>query len=251
MTIVAVLADPPVEGTVLSDLVDTSPLSAAAAARLYEAMLADVCAAVQNGAGELLVNYRPADQVPVEVDPQAVIEESLADELPRPADVRYEVQVGETFAGRAGNTATHLLTNEEVPWVGIVEPTAPFLRRQQLGTATMKLRTRDVVLGPTTGGRVYFTGVTEPIDFSEVYEPPSLQTLTDRARDADLDVDYMPRLPVVETGTDLLTAIPEIRARVRAGRNVPPRTATVVDELGLRVASRDGELTVVADPSDA
>lgn len=246
MSTVAVLADPPVEGAVLSSLVETSPLSPGDAVRLYEAMLRDVCHAVQVGAGELLVNYRPSDQVPAGVDPEARLRAALAEAVPRPEDVRYEVQVGEALAARAGNTATHLLETEEVGSVALVEPTAAFLSREHLGTVTMKLRTREAVLGPTTRGRVYLTGLAEPVDFEDVFEPPAIETVTARAREAGLDVGFAPALPVIETGADLLTAVPYIRARVRAGRNVPPRTATLVDDLGLRVVERDGELAVEA-----
>lgn len=237
MPTVAVLADPPVEG-VLPALHDV--LGPARAATLYEAMLSDVCTAVQNGAGELLVNYRDGD------DAEAEIRSALADELPRPEDVRYEVQVGETFAGRIGNTATHLLESEGVDSVAVVEPTAAFVSRETLGTLTMKLRTRDTVVGPSTGGRVYLAGFRSPIDFADLFDPPALQTVVARARDADMEVDFTPTLPVVETPPDLVTAVTQIRARVQAGRNVPPRTAGFVADHDLRVVVNGGSLRVVA-----
>lgn len=244
MPTVAVLADPPEPGVVLPDLAETTPLSAGDAAALYESMLADVCAAVQDGAGDLLVNYRPANQVDAAVDSRERIEAALATEIPRPDDVRYEVQVGETFAGRAGNTATHLLETEGVNSVAIVEPTAAFLRREHFGTVTMELRTRDAVVGPTAGGRLYLAGFCEPIDFTEIYAPPAVQTVTDRVTDAGLDVGFAPMLPVVETATDLATAVSLVRARVRANRNVPPRFAQFVADHDLRAVSQDGDLTL-------
>ena len=251
MPTVALLADPPEPGVVLPGLAETTPLSADDAAALYEAMLADVCAAVQEGAGDLLVNYRPADQVAADDDPRERIETALAGEIPRPDDVRYEVQVGETFAGRAGNTATHLLETEGVDSVAIVEPTAAFLRRQHLGKVTMELRSRDAVVGPTTGGRLYLAGLCEPVDFAEIFEPPAVQTVTDRATDAGLDVGFAPMLPVVETAADLVTAVSLVRARVRAGRNVPPRFAQFVADHDLQVVSRDGDLTLEAGAETA
>lgn len=244
MSTIVVLADPPVEGAVLGELVETSPLDAADACRLYEAMLCDVCAAVQDGPGELLVNYRPADQLPVDVDSEARLTASLGEELSRPADVRYEVQVGESVEARAGNTAAHLLESEGVDSVVLVEPTAAFLSRQHLGTVTMKLRTRPIVLGPTTRGRVYLTGLTDHLDFEGLFDPPSVETITARADEADLDVGFGPMLPVIETGADLYTALPHLRSRVRAGRNVPPRTATVIADLGLRAVQRGDDLAL-------
>lgn len=250
MPTVAVLAEPPVDGAVLEDLVDAGPLSAGQAAGLYEAMLGDVCEAVQRGVGELLVNYRPAEQVDADVDPQARLEAALSDELPRPADARYEVQVGETFAGRVGNTATHLIETEEVDSVVALEPTAAFVSRETLGTVAMRLRTRDAVVGPAPDGRAYLAGFCEPVDFEGAYADPAVETLTDRARDADLEVDFAPMLPVVERPGDLVTAVSQLRARVRAGRNVPPRTATFVADHDLQVVSRDGSLTVVTGDGD-
>lgn len=243
MPTVAVLADPPVEGVVLPELADAGPLDRADAADLYAAMLADVCEAVQNGAGDLLVNYRAADP---DVDSQARIAAVLDGELPRPGDVRYEVQVGETLAGRAGNTATHLLEDEGVDSVVLLEPTAAFVSRETLGTATMKLRTREAVVGPTTRGRVYLAGFCEPVDFGDVFAPPAIETVVERAGDADLDVDFTPTLPVVETPADLLTAIPLLRAKVHAGRNVPPRLAGFVADRDLHVVESEGALTLVA-----
>jgi hypothetical protein len=251
MPTVAVLAEPPEPGVVLPEIVETTPLSAADAADLYAAMLADVCEAVQEGAGDLLVNYRPADQVDADVDPQAAIETVLDADVPRAEDVRYEVQVGETRASRAGNTATHLLESEGVDSVVLTDPSAAFLRREHLGTVTMKLRTREAVVGPTSGGRVYLAGFREPVEFSDIYAPPAVQTVTARASDADLDVGFAPMLPVVRTAEDLVSAVALVRARVRAGRNVPPRFAPFVAEYGLRAVSEDEDLQLAVDEAGA
>jgi hypothetical protein len=245
MTTVAVLADPPVEGFVLPELIAGTPLSAAGAARLYGAMLVDVCRAVKHGGGDLLVNYRDPDQVPGDVDSEGRVRNLLAEDLEAPGAARYEVQVGETFAGRAGNTVTHLLEQEGEDTVGVVEPTAAFLGREEIGTAAMKLRSSAVVLGPTAGGRVYYAGFAEPIDFAEAYAPPAVATLTDRAREADLGVDYLPMAPVVETGGDLVTALATLHARRRAGRSVPARTAAVVESTGLALETDEDGLSVV------
>ncbi|MFB6310464.1 MAG: DUF2064 domain-containing protein [Salinirussus sp.] len=245
MPTVALLADPPVEG-VLPLLEEILPSGTAPA--LYAAMLVDVATAVQNGAGELLVNYRPDDQVEAAVDSRSRIASVLDEQLPRPDEVRYEVQVGESFAARAGNTATHLLGTEGVDSVVLVEPTAAFLSREILGTITMKLRTREAVIGPATRGRIALVGLREPIDFEAAFEPPAIETMVTRADDADLEIDFTELIPVVESPSDLLTAVTMVRARVRAGRNVPPQLAAFVAEHGLTARSDDGSLAVRADP---
>lgn len=253
MTVVAVLADPPREGHVLRTLVETSPLSPADAARLYEALFRDTVAAVDRSAGDLLVNYAPEGDLPEDVrgetPPEAQLRAIAFDEIDdresRDA-VRFEPQVGSTLAARAGNTATHLLREEGASSVAIVRPTAPFLVRTVLDSASMKLRRSSVVLGPAPGGRVYYAGFGEPIDFTDAWAPPALSTLADRATDADCDVDFVEMQPTIETGQDLAAALVQLRARVAAERIVPVNTATVLSELDVDVAVEDGEPTLVS-----
>lgn len=244
MTVVCVLADPPRPGLAFPELVETSPLDAAEAADLYAAALGDVCAAVAASGGDLLVNYRPDDALPeahaTGEDAAAAVREALDESLADPEDARYEVQVGETFAGRAGNTITHLLEEEDVGSAAVVEPSAVFLSRTQVDEAAMKLRRTPVVLGPGTGGRVYYAGFTEPVDFEGAYTPPAQRTLTDRAGDAGHGVDFLRTLPVVETGPDLATALLRIETRRAAGLAVPKRVAAWLADSGLAVVTEDG-----------
>ena len=240
MTTVAVLAEPPVEGHVLPALTG-GPLDESDATALYTAMLADVCRAVEASGAELLVNYRPAEQVPDGVDPESAVRGPLEAALERPGEARYEVQVGSSLSARVGNTVTHLLEREAVNTAAAVEPTSALLTRQLIDSAAMKLRSAGVVLGPATDGRVYYAGFAAPIDFEAAYETPAVQSLTDRAMDADLGADFLSTTPAVETPADLRTVVPLLRARHRAERVVPPRTTTLVEELGLRVTA-DGEL---------
>jgi hypothetical protein len=99
----------------------------------------------------------------------------------------------------------------------------------------MKLRTAGAVLGAAPEGRVYYAGFADPVDFEDAFAPPSLETLTDRAREADLDVDYLPLYPGIESGRDLLTALPVLRSRAAAERIVPEHTMAVLEEWGVRV----------------
>lgn len=248
MTVIAVLADPPREGLVLPDLPDTSPLSTTEATELYAAMLKDTFAAVANSGGELLVNYRPDDQLPEhegEESAQAQLRALATGALDDVGDVRFEKQVGSSFDARAGNTATHLLEREGVQSVAVVEGTTPMLTRKEIDSAAMKLRRSEVVLGPADGGRTFFLGLTEPIDFEGAYAAPSVETLANRATDAGHDIDFLPRMTAVETGADLLSLVPHLNARVTADRIVPVHTTTYLHDVGLRVEEQDGEPTLV------
>ena len=255
MTVVAVLADPPRPGLALPRLAETSPLSESEAAALSEAMLRDTLRAVERSGGELLVNYRPDDHLPdASVDPDESAEDALraiaTDVLDDPEEARFEVQVGSNFSARAGNTITHLLREEGVQSAAVVRGDAPFLLRSTVDSAAMKLRTNEVVLGPSTDGRVYFAGFKAPIDFEGAFTAPELETLVASANDADRGVGFMQMQPTVRTGSDLATLVSSIRARWQAERVVPEHTAEFVVDAGLSVVAddaADGELTLVRE----
>jgi hypothetical protein len=219
MTTVAVLCDPPRPGVVLSQLVESGPLGETEAAELYAALLRDSVVAAQRSGGETLVNYRPRDDGDAEAAVRDVLDPVVDEET------RFEVQVGETFSGRAGNTVTHLLEREGVDSVAVARPEAAFLARTDVDRAAMKLRSGAVVLGATPDGRVYFAAFSEPIDFTDAYRAPALETLTDRALDAGLDVEFIETKPVLETPADLAAAMLQIRTRRRAEGLVPRHLA--------------------------
>ncbi|SDM40181.1 hypothetical protein SAMN04487949_1538 [Halogranum gelatinilyticum] len=252
MTTIAVFVDPPREGLVGTELAETSPLTSSEAADFYAACIKDAILAAERSGGELLVNYRPDDLIPEEFhgeqSAEAEVRALVADALGDTSDVRFEVQVGSTFDARAGNTVSHLLREEGVQSVAIVRGNAPMLLRTAIDSAAMKLRTNDVLLGPSTEGRVYYAAFREAIDFEGAFETPELDTLADRADDTGHTTEFIPMQPVVETGDDLATFLPLLESRVTAERIVPKHTATLVRELGLRVETDDaGDLTVVRD----
>ncbi|AUV82203.1 hypothetical protein C2R22_11545 [Salinigranum rubrum] len=238
MTVVCVLCDPPRPGLVLSDLVENGPLTGEEAADLYAAMLKDTFVAVERSGGDLLVNYRPEEHLPEEHrrdegDAEAAVRALAADALSDLDDVRFEVQVGSSYAARAGNTATHLLREEDADSVAVVRGTAPFLTRATVDSAAMKLRSTPVVLGPAPEGRVFYAAFTEPIDFADAFAAPEVSTLAARGDEADLGVDFLPMQPVLRTPADFDTVLPLLAARRDAGRIVPRETAPLIAELGL------------------
>jgi len=246
MTTVAVVTDPPWPGTVLPDLVP-GVVTPAEAADLYAAMLRDVCLALDASGAEFLINYRPADLLPSadpeadatlnpDPDPETAIRNAIEPALD-PSTVRFERQVGSTRSARIGNTVTHLLESEGAKTAAVVPPTAAFVARRHVDGAAMKLRGSEVVLGPAPGGRLHYAGFAEPIDFESAVESAPLTTVTARAREADLDVDFLELLPLLESPADLSTALSTLAARWLADQPVPGETAAVVDDLGLEAAS--------------
>jgi glycosyltransferase A (GT-A) superfamily protein (DUF2064 family) len=252
MTVIAVLAEPPRPGLVLPRLAETTPLDAADAAACYGALLRDTVRAVDTSGGDLLVNYRPDDDIPEEfveddVDAEAELRALVADELGGTGDVRFERQVGSTESARAGNTVTHLLREEEVRTVAVVRGTAPFLGRTLVDNAAMKLRRSGVVLGPSTRGRTYYAGFGTAVDFTDALGGLELPTLSRRAADAGVDADFLAMAPVVEDDADLRTVLPMLEARRHAGRVVPANFASFVAEVGVGVDA-DGDVVVDGEP---
>ncbi|XVH31785.1 DUF2064 domain-containing protein [Haloferacaceae archaeon DSL9] len=250
MTVLAVMAAPPRDGLVLPKLAETSPLTERDATALYTAMLRDTFLAATRSGGDLLVNYQPTELLSeahrADTDPGAELRALAAKTLDDVGEVRFEPQVGSTFAARAGNAVTHLLREEGAQSVAITRGTAPMLVRTVIDTAAMKLRTNEVVLGPATKGRTYYAGFTAPIDFDGAFAPPEIETLAERARDADRSTEFLPMTPVVEDGADLATLVSVLRSRFTAERIVPEHTAAFIHERGLQVDS-DGALTLDSD----
>ncbi|RQG98659.1 hypothetical protein [Natrarchaeobius oligotrophus] len=240
--LVVVPVDPPSEGVVLSSLVETTSVTESEAVALYEAAVADVLRAVDASGGDLLLNYRdretmPDGAVPSDADPEAAVRALATDALGDVEGVRFERQVGSSRSARVGNTVTHLLEREDAGTVGVLEPTVPLVGRAEIDAASMSLRRYDVVIGPSSGGRTYFAGFTEPIDFTDVYEGVALSTLAGRAGDAGLDLGFSPFLPTVTSESGLCATLAEIEARRVAERPGAEATAAVVDDLGLGVGS--------------
>lgn len=231
MTVVALLADPPRRTDELAALEAAGILTADEATECYRAMVADAMAAVASSGGELLVNYPPADEFDGEADPESELRSLAETVLGDVEDVRFEVQVGSTEAARVGNTITHLLETENADTAAILRPEAPLIDRTTIDGAAMKLRRDEVVLGPAPDGRVYYAGFHDPIDFEGALADPSVVTLTERAAEADLGVEFTDVQPIGDRPDGFETLRTLLRARTTAGREVPDRTAAVVEAL--------------------
>lgn len=235
MTTVAVLSDPPQHGSALDSLVEDGILDADEAATLYSAALCDTCVAVERSGGDLLVNYRTPGEDGSDDDARDAVAEALSLAFEEPDALRYEVQVGSTPSARVGNTVTHLLEREGVKSAAVVDPVVTLLERRHIDSAAMKLRQSEVVLGPTTGGRVWYAAFTEPIDFSDAYATPTLRTLAERSRAEGFDVDFLETLPVLDGPVDLASSIVQFQARDEAEKFVPPYTDAAFAEFDLDV----------------
>lgn len=259
MTVHALVVDPPRPGLALSELVSTGRSTGAeieplGAATLWEAMLRDVALAVENCGGDLLVNYPTESQLPEAhrsgEDPATELYAMFDPVLGDLDDVRFEPQVGSSYGARVGNTVTHLLREEAADSVAILDGRAPTVDRTVLDSAAMKLRRNEVVVGPSPGGGVAYLGLTDTFDFEGAWQAPALETLVDRAVDADHDVDFLPMHPSVDGPVGLASVVSVVEARRAAGRRFPEHTAAAIDSLGLRIDD-DGTIVAKAGSTDS
>lgn len=246
MTTASVLVSPTAESDVV-DRLAAGPLDRDGAERLYEAMIADVCLAIEGSGADLVVAVEAdadeeADEATASV--RSRLDGVLADPDAVDVESRELRSAPEQFASEVLR-----LHEDGVTTAAVVEPTAPFLARRNVDSAAMKLRSSEVVLGPAPDGRVYFAAFSEPMDLRDALDPTPLEGLAHLASD-DRGVDFLPMLPLLEADGDLPTALSHLRARVAAGRDVPKHTAETVGDLDLALRNEDGDLTVVTEEAD-
>jgi hypothetical protein len=239
MTTVSVIVEEP-DRSSLVDRLAGSVLDRRDAVQLYEAMTADVCRAIErSGADGVLAVLGDEENVPNGLATRMadVLEEPDAVEVvSREATDHSEALAGEVLR----------LHEEGVTSAAVVEPSTPFLARKDVDSASMKLRSSEVVLGPAPGGRVHFAGFAEPIDLGDRFSPPAIERLAELTEEG-YGVDFLAMLPLLESERDLPTVIAHLRARVAAGRFVPQETAVTVADLELAVRDDGGELRVVRE----
>ena len=249
MTIVVVIADPPVDGAgVCEEIVAETELTPADGVELYAAVLKDVFTALAESTVDVLINYPPREDLPegaeLQRSPEAILR-GLAGSVVDPdrlEDFRFEVQVGSDFSATAGNAITHLLREEERASASVLRPCVPRLVRSIVDEAAIKLRRTDVVLGPAGGGDVYFAGFTQPIDFAGVFEESALEEIAARAGADGLTVDFVRDREVLDAARDLGSVVTRFRAQQLAGKPVPTHVWSFIEDRGLEV--RDGRLRV-------
>lgn len=234
MTVHVLFAEPLRDGGTLQGLVKEGRIDAEEARTLAEAVLKDTAAAVEASGGDLLVNHPPESRDgETDSDSGAELRALLADVLSDPESVRYEPQVGDSATARVENACRHLIEEDDVPSVAIIDGRAPMLDRTDLDGAGMKLRRSEVVVAPATNGRVAYVGLTEPLDLEGLDWPFALEPLVERAAGQGLDVDFLELHPWVGDRHGLETVVPLIEARRRASRRVPEHTAAAIDSLQL------------------
>ena len=229
MTTVVLVADEPAEGVACGDLVAETDLTPADGLALYRAMLGDTMATLARSTIDILVNYPEGS----EDELRAIAAEAMPAD--RFEDVRFEPQVGSDFSAIAGNAITHLIRDEDRQSAAALRPCTPRLARSIVDEAILNLRRDEVMLGPADRGQVYLAGFAEPIDFAGVFAENPIEEVTRRSRAADLSVGFVRHRTLLSSAEDLETVRRRIAADHLAGKPVPERLWTVLQERGLGV----------------
>lgn len=232
MTTVAIMADPPIPGLVLRDLIGVVDLSADDVAKLYVAMFKDVMIAIEHSGGELLINYQSTENLPSEfnsdtdpADELASIATSVLDGEPR-----LEKQVGSNKYERYRNTITHLLDVESVQSAAFVPACTPLMTRVIIDSAAMKLRRHEVVVGPTVNGDLYYAGFTAVPDLSIPRDISPVEAVARHAVKAGFMVDVLKDGHIVSDAGSLAELLLRVRTLRAANHPVPTFTAQWFDE---------------------
>lgn len=232
MTVHVLFTAPPRAGAALPELVGTGQIDADGARTLAEAMLKDTADAVGASAGDLLVNHPPGSpDAESRAAPGAELRQLLADAVADPDSVRVEPQVGDSPPARIENACRHLLGEDDVASVALLDGRAPTLDRTVLDGAGMKLRRSDVVVGPAPNGQVAYVGLSEAFDLEGLDWPFALEPFVERAAAEGLAVDFLALQPRVGDRHGLETVAALIAARRRVARRVPEHTASALQSL--------------------
>jgi hypothetical protein len=245
VTTVVLLPDPPVEEIAGERLVAETDLTPADGLAIYRATLADTLSTLEEGTADVLVNYPPADDLPANSDglnPETELRRIAGTVMTPEAveAVRFEPQVGSDRSARAGNAITHLVRDEGEQSAAVLFPT-PRLVRSIVDEASLKLRRADVVLGPATRGEVYYAGFADLIDFTDVFAERPIGAITRRAREADLDVDFVRTREVLDGKASFEGVLTRIRADAIAEKPVPEHLWETIQERNIRI--EDGRIT--------
>jgi len=135
---------------------------------------------VDRSGGELLVN--PVnDDLPAEYRTDAAPRPSFEPSSPTPSAAPRRSGSSGRSDRRSARAGKHRYRPARRTPRSRSSPRRRRCSRTVIDSAAMKLRTNEVVLGPSTRGRTYYAGFTAPIDLRRRLRPPNLPTLAARA----------------------------------------------------------------------
>lgn len=250
MTTVAVELPPRNASRIASALARSTALSVTEASDLLLHVAKDAIRAVDRSGGDLVMLVPPeasSEEVFGWEDPRAEARR-LAEEVITAETAPTVFEPPESEARRSiAAVLSSLFRSTSAASAAILRPITPLVQRRHLDAAAMRLRTHDVVIGPSTGSRWYFAGVSDELTLPVAGADEHLTTLALAANETDRSLDLLPILPGVLTDRGLAGVVSILEASLLAEKDVAPATHGWIDEVGLRSDPTDPDAPLRRD----
>jgi glycosyltransferase A (GT-A) superfamily protein (DUF2064 family) len=235
-----IFAKAPIKGQVKTRLKKDTDLSDDEILLLYRAFLKDIILTSEMAVSDrVILTCYPGGAMPVMKDLIA----SLYDgELPDKLILRP--QVGRDFNKRFTNAvgeAFNVSSN-----VAVIGSDSPFIQPKVIKKSLDFLnKTGGMVLGPTNEGGVYLVGLSQPLDFTDVFTKGiELENLVALAEEKKMPLLLLDELTDIDVSSDLISFICNISAMEYAAKfnefYPPKNTIKAIRDLGLEVVSTSG-----------
>lgn len=234
MTSLAVELPPLETPRVISSLSAETSLSETEARELLLSVTKDVVRAVDESGGDLVVigtsATTPATKEVGWDDPERGTRVLLEQALPDGAEPPVVWRDGsgspaglEAILAAAGETAPAAST-------AVVRTISPLLQRRHIDAAAMRLRTHDVVLGPSTGCRWYLAGISKGFSFDPAGAEAQLTALAVGAAEANGELALLPCLPGIMTASELASVVSILEVSRLTEHAIAPHTRAWLDQ---------------------
>lgn len=232
MTAIAVPCPPPGADRIHDRLATETDLDDQAIASLIAAVCQDACrAAVESGGEAVAVPLDPVTAIPGWGDVAGTVE-TIADSVDDGGalPVGPTVDSGGAWAVRALSIASD---RSEAASIAILAPLSPMIQRRHVDAAAMRLRSHDVVLGPTSGSGWYFLGLDRAIDQGLPDAIRHVHAVARRAVDDGRSLGTIPFLPGYRSGEELEGVIALLEIASWTDDGAAPYTRHWLDDDGL------------------
>lgn len=244
MTALAVPVPPSDVMRIRDRLVASTPLTFDEVTKLMVATCQDVCHAVAGSGGEaFIVPLEPETSIPGWTNPSEITEEiaRTATDADNEITVTPTQPVDETGMQRLLDLVRE---RSDEASLAVVTPVTPLIQRRHVDAAAMRLRTSDVVVGPTSRCGWYFFGVSRETDLTLGPDACALPTITRDVLEAEVSIASIPFLPRMETNEELSTILGLVDLATITDPARAPFTRSWAERTGIQIGVEDGGVQI-------
>jgi glycosyltransferase A (GT-A) superfamily protein (DUF2064 family) len=235
-----IFAKVPLLGRVKTRLKKGTDLSDEEVLKLYRAFLKDIISAADRSrSNKIYLSYYPKEEMQVI---EGLIRDCFKGRFPK----KFEIfpQEGKNFDERFNKAVEKVLRHRKN--VVVIGSDSPHIQSKTINKAIDYLENEEaIVLGPSNEGGVYLVGVSNPLDFTNIFSKGiEIENLVSLAANRNLPLKLLEELTDLDVSTDLISFLCNIDAMLYAERSndfhAPKNTIEVVRDLGLKVESLNG-----------